>query len=147
MCLRQVQPDDNRRSSGFTPPYDDNGCTSPRFRCNFASSTSKKNRMKSTNTLQTLIVTGMFLVFTPALFAAAEGLSKEVTPLPISLGSPDLAPATPAEATFEEFMEVTVEVTGLAPVTPVEAEFETSAGEAILTTGFAPVTPLQADFE
>ncbi|MCX6247004.1 MAG: hypothetical protein NTW10_04670 [Bacteroidetes bacterium] len=56
------------------------------------------------------------------------------------------APATPKEATFEESAEV-FDVVNLAPVTPGEADFNDSEPEmnsGVIT--LSPVTPAEADF-
>jgi hypothetical protein len=58
-----------------------------------------------------------------------------------------LAPATPAEATFEETNDVTAIAFKLAPSTPIEADFSDVITETtIYITTLAPVTPSEADF-
>jgi hypothetical protein len=62
-----------------------------------------------------------------------------------------LAPATPAEATFEDFNDLypSVKVVeGLAPVLPMVAGFNDEAPVTeVSVTSLAPVTPKEADFE
>jgi hypothetical protein len=57
-----------------------------------------------------------------------------------------LAPAVPAEATFEEMIMVN-EISSLMPVTPSEATFEDISGDLTSPFDLAPVAPIQADFE
>jgi hypothetical protein len=58
-----------------------------------------------------------------------------------------LAPATPAEATFEDVNEATIAAFILAPVSPIEADFSDAISETTIDiTTLAPVTPIEADF-
>ena len=56
-----------------------------------------------------------------------------------------IAPATPAEATFEEVAPIN-EFVKLVPATPAEATFDDVAGDLVPTCNLAPLTPDQADF-
>lgn len=56
-----------------------------------------------------------------------------------------LVPATPAAATFEDYVEV-IAVSLLAPVTPSEAAFEEMSDETVSIMDLAPAAPSMADF-
>ncbi|MEI6681327.1 MAG: hypothetical protein WCO44_01790 [Bacteroidota bacterium] len=77
------------------------------------------------------------------LFAGNETTSA---PASSERSSTSLAPVTPAEATFEEFIPVR-ELFVSGPVTPVEATFEEITTETPSVADFAPGTPAGADFE
>ena len=58
-----------------------------------------------------------------------------------------LAPATPAEVTFEEVTDANAPAFILAPVSPIEADFSDAISETTIDiTTLAPVTPVEADF-
>jgi len=56
-----------------------------------------------------------------------------------------LSPVAPEEASFEEFSLEMISVRDLSPITPVEADFDDEVEVSVMT--LAPVTPLEADFE
>ncbi|MEI6889026.1 MAG: hypothetical protein ACOYM0_06345 [Bacteroidales bacterium] len=106
--------------------------------------------MKAINTIQTLILTGMFLFSVNTMFASTEGASKEMNSEPVSLTSIVLAPVTPAFATFEEISESTVSIltiSDFAPTTPVDATFEDVLNTEMIFDSLAPVLPVSATFE
>jgi hypothetical protein len=58
-----------------------------------------------------------------------------------------LAPATPAEATFEDVNDATAIAFNLSPVSPIEADFSDEFSETTIDIiTLAPVTPIEADF-
>lgn len=59
-----------------------------------------------------------------------------------------LAPATPAEADFNDaYIILTFEIAALAPTTPVEANFNDDIIDLTdFIIAFAPTTPVEADF-
>ena len=109
-----------------------------------------KNKMKATNTIQTLILAGMILFSVNTMFASTEGASKEMSSESVSLTSIVLAPVTPAIATFEETSESTVSIltiSDFAPTTPVDATFEDALDTEMIFDGLAPVLPNDASFD
>ena len=96
--------------------------------------------MKATTTIFAAVLTLSMNV----LFASNDGaaVNSESNSFHISL-----APATPAEATFEEMNDATANFVNLAPSTPFEADFSDAISETTLDiTTLAPVTPSEADF-
>ena len=82
------------------------------------------------------------------LFAGNETTSTSTVNQPATISLTLLAPATPAEATFEEINPGMLDFTFLAPVMPVNADFTDVAPVASMSlTKLAPVTPVVADFE
>ena len=106
--------------------------------------------MKAINTIQALILTGMFLFSANTMFASSNSDSKEMSSEPVSLTLGVLAPSTPAFATFEEISESTVSILNIsdfAPTTPVDATFEDVLNTEMIFDGLAPVLPVSATFE
>jgi len=106
--------------------------------------------MKAINTIQTLILTGMFLFLANTIFASTDSDSKEMNSESVSLTSIVLAPVTPAFATFEEISESTVSIltiSDFAPTTPVDATFEDALNTEMIFDGLAPVLPNEASFD
>ena len=106
--------------------------------------------MKPINTIQTLILTGMFLFSVNTMFASADSDSKEMNSESVSLTSIVLAPVTPAFATFEEMTESTVSIltiSDFAPTTPVDATFEDALDTEMIFNSLSPVLPSVASFE
>ena len=97
--------------------------------------------MKATTTILAVILTLSMNV----LFASNDGAAVNN-----NIASPAftaLAPATPAEATFEEVSDATATAFNLAPVSPIEADFSDAIPETTIDiTTLAPVTPFVADF-
>ena len=93
--------------------------------------------MKATTTILAAVLT-LSMNF---LFANNDGaaVNSESNSFHISL-----APATPAEATFENADDATI---NLAPIAPIEADFSDIAPEVVIDFSImAPVTPSEADF-
>jgi hypothetical protein len=106
--------------------------------------------MKAINTIQTLILTGMFLFSVNAIFASTDSDSKEMNSESVSLNTSILAPVTPVFATFEEITESTVSIrtiSDLAPTTPVDATFEDALDTEMILNVLASVPPSVASFE
>ena len=106
--------------------------------------------MKAINALQTLILTGMFLLSVNTLFASTDSDSKEMSNEAASLNTSMLAPVVPAVATFEEMTESTVSIltiAAFAPITPEEATFEDALHTEMIFDGLAPILPAFASFE
>ena len=96
--------------------------------------------MKTTSIILATVLTLSINV----LFASNDDaiLNKETYSIPALL-----APATPAEATFEDLNEATTTAFMLSPVSPVEADFSDAISETTINiTTLAPVTPSEADF-
>jgi len=106
--------------------------------------------MKTINTIQTLILTGMFLFSVNTIFASTDSDSKEMNSESGSLNTSILAPVTPAFATFEEMTESTVSIltiSDFAPTTPVDATFEDAPDTGMIFNSLAPILPNEASFE
>ena len=59
-----------------------------------------------------------------------------------------LYPVTPPEATFEDEIAPALEFTNVAPAPPIEADFnDVDPGQALEISSLAPVTPVTAGFE
>ncbi len=109
-----------------------------------------KNKMKAIKTIQTLILTGMFLFSVNTIFASTEGASKEMSSEAVSLTSIVLAPVTPTFATFEEMTESTVSIltiSDFAPTTPAGATFEDALDTEMIFDDLAPILPGEASFD
>ena len=97
--------------------------------------------MKATIT----ILATIFALSMNVLFASNDGAA--VINSMTSSTFTALAPATPAEATFEEVNVATANAFILAPVSPMEADFSDAVSETTIDiTTLAPVTPSEADF-
>jgi hypothetical protein len=95
----------------------------------------------------TIIILAAVLTLTAnAIFAGNETSSTPVTTDNTTISMKFLAPATPAEATFDDLIVVN-EITDLLPVTPSEATFEDVPIVITSIVNLAPVVPTQADFE
>jgi hypothetical protein len=95
--------------------------------------------MKATIT----ILAAIFTLSMNVLFASNDGaaVNSESNSFHASL-----APATPAEATFEDANDVSTAFS-LAPTIPFEADFSDAIPESTINiTTLAPVTPIEADF-
>ncbi len=106
--------------------------------------------MKAINTIQTLILTGMFLFSVNSIFASTDSDSKNINSEAASLNTSILAPLTPEFATFEEMTESNVSIltiSDFAPTTPVDATFEDVLNTEMIFDGLAPVFPVIASFE
>jgi hypothetical protein len=85
--------------------------------------------------------------FATAGFGESTISSREII---LGVASAMLAPATPAEATFEDadgMITILVSASLLAPVIPVFADFSDGAPADINISNIAPVTPVEAEFE
>jgi len=92
----------------------------------------------------TIIIAAVLALQVNVLFAGNESASAPAATENTLIA---LAPATPVEATFEDFSPVTIAVRILAPVVPMEAEFEDVVPEPIIdVASLAPATPAEADF-
>lgn len=90
----------------------------------------------------TIILAAIFTLSINVLFASSDGavVNNNIK----SSTFTTLAPSTPAEATFEDMTETTID---LAPVAPIEADFSDAIPETTIDiTTLAPVTPGEADF-
>jgi hypothetical protein len=97
--------------------------------------------MKATTTIIAVILTLSIYV----LFASNDGAAVNNNMTSSTFTA--LAPATPAEASFEEMNDATVSAFNLAPVSPIEADFSDAISETTIDiTTLAPVTPIEADF-
>jgi hypothetical protein len=104
--------------------------------------------MKATKYIQTLILTPILCLHAGFIFADGTDAKPMVNNIEIaSYALINLAPSTPVEATFEEFIPV-YDFAALAPTPPVEATFEDiiGFGNGLMLDNLAPVTPLEADF-
>ncbi|MEI7724676.1 MAG: hypothetical protein WCK09_06195, partial [Bacteroidota bacterium] len=93
----------------------------------------------------TTILAAIFSLSMNVLFASNDGAAviNNIT----SSKFTTLAPATPAEATFEEVNDATATAFILAPVSPIEADFSDAISETTIDIiTLAPVTPIEADF-
>jgi len=79
------------------------------------------------------------------LFAGSDGTSFKTNAAVLSKSTITLAPATPAEATFED-VAASAGNSSLAPRTPGVASFDDEPGNTTILS-LAPVTPAAADFE
>jgi len=95
---------------------------------------------------KTLLITAALNLLAAGLFAtnnippAKKDLTRDPSGYCISL-----APATPAEATFEDEVPVT-DYHNLMPTPPRQATFEDEPVDSILLKVLAPVAPSEADF-
>jgi hypothetical protein len=114
----------------------------------------KIKTMKTTKiTMKTLYICAVLLGFQiNTIFAATSSggstVSSNTTESVIS--ATVIAPATPAEATFEDIAMANSDETDLAllaPVIPMTADFSDGAPVSDLQVNLAPVTPKEADFE
>ena len=119
---------------------------------------------------KSIILAAVLTVSSGILFAGNENSSSLIKLESNSIITMNLAPSTPAEATFEEvevmndfaflapsvpteadFNDVTtdlsIDVMDLAPVAPVEVDFNDSSDVAIDVSTLSPVTQAVADFE
>lgn len=97
--------------------------------------------MKATTTILAAVLT----ISMNVLFASNDGAA--VINNMNSTTFTTLAPATPAEATFEDANDATANFVNLAPVSPIEADFSDVITETTIDiTALAPVTPTEADF-
>jgi hypothetical protein len=97
--------------------------------------------MKATITVLAAVLTLSMNV----LFASNDGAAVINNMNPSTFTA--LAPATPAEATFEDANDATATAFILAPVSPIEADFSDAISETTFDiTTLAPVTPNEADF-
>jgi hypothetical protein len=97
--------------------------------------------MKASTSVQTIILTAIFILQFSCLIANSDGTSVS----PKKEFSISVAPTAPKEATFEDIpvMNTTmIDLSALAPVTPAEATFEEDT-----VIGLTPVTPAEAGFE
>ncbi|MEI7662281.1 MAG: hypothetical protein WCK34_08790 [Bacteroidota bacterium] len=94
----------------------------------------------------TIIAAAILSLQAGILFAGNENTSAPVTNENMTISIVALAPAPPAEATFEE-IEAVDETLVFAPVTPSEATFGDEYNEQAPVIGLAPSTPATADFE
>ena len=97
--------------------------------------------MKATTTILAAVLTLSMNV----LFASNDGavVNNNIN----SSTFTTLAPATPAEATFEDVNDATVNIVNLASSTPFEADFSDAISETTIDiTTLTPVTPSEADF-
>jgi hypothetical protein len=94
----------------------------------------------------TIIFAAVLTLQAGILFAGNENSSAPVTNEAATITMASLSPATPAEATCEEFV-AEAGISSLVPVTPSEAAFEDMPGDLASTFDLAPVTPVTADFE
>jgi hypothetical protein len=74
--------------------------------------------------------------------APAEATFEEMPAADFSV----LAPVTPVEAGFSDVPEMTANISVLAPVTPMEADFSADEMPSAGTINLSPVTPDSADF-
>ena len=106
--------------------------------------------MKAINTIQTLILTGMFLFSVNTMFASTDSDSKEMSNEANSINTSILAPIAPAVAIFEEMTESTVStlnISDFAPTTPVDATFEDALDAGMIFDNLSPVLPEVASFD
>jgi len=106
--------------------------------------------MKAINTIQTLILTGMFLFSVNTVFASTDSDSKEMSNEAVAINTSILAPVAPVFATFEEISESTVSIltiSDFAPTTPVDATFEDALDSGMIFNSLAPVLPNEASFD
>ena len=91
----------------------------------------------------TIILTALLSLTACVNFAGNE--TTTVFPLNDRNGI-SLVPATPAPATFEDYVEV-IAVALLAPVTPSEAAFEEMPDETASVSALAPVASFMVNFD
>jgi len=102
--------------------------------------TKTKQKMKASTTILAAVLTLSMNV----LFASNDGVAVNVESNSFQTL---LAPATPAEATFEDVNDAIAIAFILSPVSPVEADFSDAIGETTIDIiTLAPVTPSEADF-
>jgi hypothetical protein len=94
----------------------------------------------------TIIIAAALTLQVNILFAGNEVNSTPLANTYSAITLTLLAPTTPAEATFEDLVEMT-DFASLAPVTPAEAQFEDISCELVAALNLASVTPAEADFE
>jgi hypothetical protein len=100
--------------------------------------------MKTMTTIFTILLTLQFNMLFSANTFIPSGEGVEV----IAVSLAGLAPATPREATFEEFSPAgTPDFSALAPVLPAEADFSDSPADGNPVANLAPVLPHEATFE
>ncbi len=116
----------------------------------------KIKTMKTTNmiTKKTIYTLAAFLALQfNTIFAAVNISESPVSSTENTLTIPAtlIAPATPAEATFEDMVELNTaaaDLAALAPVMPGVADFSDGAPVTeISIASLAPIAPLEADFE
>ncbi len=93
-----------------------------------------------------IIVTAVLALQANILFAGNETTSVTVINENATSIMVFLAPSTPAEATFDDFVTVN-DISSLMPVTPSEASFEEMPFETASFRDLAPSTPAVAEFE
>jgi hypothetical protein len=92
----------------------------------------------------TIIATIIMILQVNLLFASSDGVPVNTFKQMNNESVLIMAPATPAEATFED-MSPDINVFNLTPVTPKEATFEEES-EGSVDLSLAPTTPVEADF-
>jgi hypothetical protein len=112
--------------------------------------------MKTTNliSMKSIYILAAFLglnyntIFAAVNVSESNDVSNETT---LGIAATVLAPVTPAEATFEDAVEVnstTINLSVLAPSVPKIADFSDGAPSTEMSRiNLAPVTPKEADFE
>jgi hypothetical protein len=108
----------------------------------FASSNNKQpEKLKATM----IILAAVLTLSMNVLFASNDGAAV-INNMKSSTFTA-LAPATPAEATFEDVNDATAIAFNLSPVSPIEADFSDEFSETTIDIiTLAPVTPIEADF-
>jgi len=94
--------------------------------------------------ISTIIIAAVLTLSVNVLFASNDNVSAPVANANTTIAMTSLAPAVPAEADFEDAVEM-IDFSVLAPVTPVEAQFEDISYESVAALNLAPLTPAVAD--
>ncbi len=99
----------------------------------------------------TIIAAAIFTLQSGFLFAGNDHVSTPVTNETSMVSTIILAPVTPAEATFEDFVPINAETPSLntlAPSVPQVADFEDASGTPDIANRLLnPLTPAEAEFE
>jgi hypothetical protein len=110
--------------------------------------TVKMPATKSLYILAALLGLQFNMIFATVTSGEVPVLSNEALP---TVSSKMLMPSTPAEATFEDFVEshsALTKVSLLSPAVPMVADFSDGAPSTEINLAIlAPVTPKEADFE
>jgi len=96
----------------------------------------------------TLTIAAVLTLQTGVLFAGVDTDEVNAATAFNNVNISALAPATPAEAIFEDMIPALRDFTALAPVMPSEADFSDILLVAVVNPSeLAPMMPAEADFE
>lgn len=96
--------------------------------------------------IRSITIAAVLALQVTTLFAGNDNLPASMELENSIIAMTSLAPATPAEATFEEIAPVN-EISAIVPVVPGEATFEDVPSDIAPIGDLSPALPAEADFE